>query len=490
MEDFMSRKSIDIAAFLLVIGFGFGFAQESGRGKIDVTLEMKLNVMELTQKEFSDEDLRPGANQHGTSFFQFGLIEPDSWLTEDAFYKFGYSTERFGGYIKWKGLTGIVGKAWVNAGSLFRITAGNDIESLYANPLGADPGLRVYHGGTPASWDSSLNPDNITQDRGLLVEGFFGPVSAALAGNISSSLFGQTGVNGPVAKTIDPDNLKWLDTDSRQLMYSGRVGSEIGGFGKINASYILYYWKNGNAYNPDRNNENLVAMQANAEVYTHLFGIYASLTPLENLGLTLGYGGILTKYLNEFETASGMSETLFPLILQNGLMLNARYTNVVPGLTVRTDHNYSFWTDKNYEALGGNGFRNYNYEAAAANNNTAEVGHWLLWNGVGALYEMNSLISFELYVRNLYRSDSSKETNGKKYKLGRDELSVEPKVYFYFTPVIKAYVGITFKNTITTVSEYLNEQGKNNAFKTGAAPRDTKDSIFVMSIPIGVTMEF
>ncbi|GHV89405.1 hypothetical protein AGMMS50267_17650 [Spirochaetia bacterium] len=486
----MSKKSLGITALLFVIGFGVVSALDTGNGQIDVTLEMKLNIMDLTTKAFSDEDLRPGANQHGNRFFQFGLIEPESWLTKDAFYSFGYQTERVGGYIKWKGLTGIVGKAWVSAGPLFKITVGNDIESLYADPLGADPGLRIYNGGTSAAWDASLNPDNITQDRGLLVEGFFGPVSAALSGNVSSSLFGQTGANGPVAKTLDPENLKWLDTDSRQMMYSGRIGSEIGSFGKVNASYILYYWKNGNAFNPDSSNEKLVAMQANAEVYTHLFGIYASLTPLENLGLTLGYGGILTKYLDEFETSGGTAETLFPQVLQNALMLNARYTNIVPGLTVRTDHNYSFWTDKNYAALGGNGFRNYNYEATAPNNNSAEVGHWLLWNGIGVVYEFNSLISVELYVRNLYRFDSAEETNGKKYELGRDELSVEPKVYFYFTPQIKAYAGVTLKNTVATASEYLNEQGRNNAFKTGTAPKDTKDSVFVMSIPIGVTMQF
>jgi hypothetical protein len=482
MKGFIGRHVAAVAALLFACNVVFIQAQDNKKmGAVNVTLDMKLNMLELNAETFSDQSLRPGIAQHGKTFAQFGPVDPGSWLTDDAVIKFDYTAERFGGYFKLDkaGLNGV--KAWVNIGSLLKVTGGNDIESVYADPLDADPGLRVYGGNTNSTWDSHKNPDNITQDKGLLLEGFWGPITTALAGWVYQA-------NKIVPVPANSEQTEWFDAENREYRYGGRVGCHVGNFGKINASYFMHYRINAESYNVINNN--LVPKEANAEIFTHYFGVYASLIPLENIGVTLGYGGIFTKYLDEFEGPTGKVSTLFPAILQNGINLNARYIDIVPGLTLRTDHNFSFWTDKDFTILGGTGFANVGLASQAGTGTAADVNHWLLWNGLGAAYQFSGLVSLEVYVHNLFRSDNAKEPDGKEYNLGKNQIVIEPKVNFHLSPTIKAYAAIVFENTIITASKDLNAAGRYQ-FKGGSAnARDTTDMTNVIKIPVGITMQF
>jgi hypothetical protein len=471
----MLRKKKIILPALLLLRFGTIFADDTGG--LSAVIDIDVKGLEIKSSRFSDENLRPG--KHGTNL---AVIGPTGWdfLTSDSYVKFGYDADLFGGFLKLNktGLAGV--KAWVRFGRFLKLTAGNDIKSVYARSLGADPELRVYYGSTPNEWDISTNPDNITQDKGLLLEGFFGPVSAALAGGFH--------IADIISKAIpNTDRTQWADTADREFQYGGRVGSEIGDLGKVNLSYILRYKKIANNYNFNRDQE-MTAIAADAKVFSHLFGVYGSLKPLDTLELTLGYGGILTKYLNEFYRTTGMVQTLVPLVFRNGINLNARYRGI-PNLTIRTDHNLSFWQDRDYRAFGVIGWDNIGLSSQTTSATSAVIRHWLVWNGVGVSYNITKRLRASIYLRNLYRQDNAKSSAGTEYKLVKDKFAVEPKVTWKVNDRTEVFAGIIWEFMITTASEDLNSQGL-NTFLTGTAPRKTIDSEQLITIPMGITMKF
>jgi hypothetical protein len=453
-----------------------------GAAGFTMTLDMKTKALEARSTTFSDEKLRPGENQHGTSTVQPG---PGGWeyLTEDANIKFGYQAEWFGGSLKLdrKGLSGV--NAHLKFGPYLKVSAGNDLESTYADCQGADPGLRVYNGlgYGEDEWAASVNPDNITQDTGLLLEGFFGPITAALAGSFHN-------VKAVPVVIPNTDRTEWADAETRDFQYGARLGSKIGDLGKINGSYLLKYRKVGSGYKLNNHNE-LAADAADAEVFYHHFGLYTSLTPSETIGITAGYAGIFTKYLDQFyRNAVGMVDTTTPQFLQNGLNLNARWKEIIPGLTLRTDHNYSFWQDKNYNVYGVQSLVDYGLLSRTDSASYGDVSHWLLWNGLGAAYAVNERINVELYARNLYREDSAK-AHGKEYKINRNQLSVESKLICKFSGQVSAYIGVNWENTVTEATSELNNQGL-NSFKSGVKAKATHDTADVIKIPLGITMNF
>jgi len=485
----MTKKTITIMAFLLATGFNFVFGQSDERnsGGLSVAMDMKLNLGEVTSREIGNSEVRPVlVSTKEYTWMKFGP-EVTAWFTKDSYMKFGYEAENFGGYFRLNPLTIFQPQVnvWANIGHMFRVTAGNDIESLYADPLEADPDFRVYNGRSTVDspWDAGVNTDNITHSEGLLCEGFFGPVTAALTGFVF-------GPNQPEfhKDTQNSENISISDT--RQFRVGGRLGYEMGNWGKANVSYSLAYYRKGGQYTA-LNGELFPTTDATAETYTHYLGVFASLTPLENLGVTLGYGGVFTKYLDEFRVSASMVETVQPLVMQNALMLNARYTNLVPGLTLRTDHNYSFWMDKNLLSLAAiQGWGDRTYSSKSLWPNAADVSHELLWNGIGVGYRMTELIGMELYARNLYRRDHSLTTGGEEFTLERNELSVEPKIVFSLGLMTKLFVSVEIIHYTQSTSKDLNYAGANQ-FRGGRDNAvETKDTELKIRIPVGLTMQF
>jgi hypothetical protein len=461
---------------LVLLLLGLGVVCTDDVAGFNITIDIDADALQIKSSSFSDESQRPG--KHGTNLMVMG---PTGWnfFTDDAEIKFGYEGDLYGGFLKLRNKeTGV--KAWVKPGSYLRFTAGNDIESVYADPLGADPGLRVYYGILPSEWDVHINPDNITQDQGLLLEGFFGPVTVALTGS--------NHIATVISKAVPNTNrTQWEDTEDREFQYGARVGSELGDLGKVNVSYIFRYKKIGNNYNFDQK-QDMVAIAPDAEVFSHLFGVYGSLKPLEVLELTLGYGGIVTKYLDEFYRTTGTVKTLVPMILQNGLNLNARYKGV-PKLTIRTDHNFSFWQDRDYRVFGVTGWSNIGLASQTTGATSAEIQHWLLWNGLGVSYDVTDQLTASIYLRNLYRNDSATGSGGTEYNLTKDMVVVEPKVTWKPDGRTEFFAGITWEMTVTTASADLNRQGL-NTFVSGVDPKKTIDTEHLIKIPMGITMKF
>ena len=488
----MAKKTIGIAAILLVMGFGLVFGQigGTGNGKIDVAMDMKLNLGEVTSREISNPDVRPVLQS--TKDFVWSKFGPEvtAWFTGDSYMKFGYEASNFGGYFRLNPLNIAAPqvKVWVNIGPMFKISAGNDIESLYADPLGADPGLRVYNkDGLKNDWGGYVNPDNITHSEGLLLEGFFGPVTVAFTGFLS-------GDNRPEFRTDSQNSENIMISDTRQFRLGGRAGSEIGPWGKVNASYSVAYSRKGSQYLAV-NNELFPVTDATAEVSVHYLGVYASLTPLkiigvDNLGVTLGYGGVITKYLDEIRDGNSMVEIVQPLVVQNAFMFNARYTDIVPGLTLRTDHNYSAWIDKNLLTMGPiPGWSDRTIFSKGTWPNAADVAHSVLWNGAGASYQLTRLLGVGLYVRNLYRKDFSFGNSGEEYSLERNQFVVEPSVNFSLGAMSRLSVSIEVVHYTETTSRDLNKAGANQ-FRPGMDAVETKDAELKIRIPVGVNIQF
>lgn len=219
-------------------------------------------------------------------------------------------------------------------------------------------------------------------------------------------------------------------------------------------------------------------------MWTHLFGVYGSYYPFGNdrLGFTLGYAGTFTKNLDEFSVDS---KTAMPAVFKSGVNLTARYQT--DKFTVKTDHNFSFWQDKNYKIFylyKPDAQRMKDYGLLDKNNDASDVSdvsHTFLWNGLGASYKFTKTLEGSVYTRNLLRIDETPE-----YKMAIDYFSVEVKSTFRLGANVEAYTALVYRYTGRTVSEslpaILNEFGPN-------APKETTDSVHMFQIPIGFTVK-
>jgi hypothetical protein len=449
-------------------------------------VDIDTNLLQMTQTRFSDAKER---YKRTDSFlidnYPFGGFD----VLNDTNVAFGYNGGGFGGNLSINsgGLGGV--KAWLSFfNNKLKISAGNDIGYGYADSQGADAGLRVYddhvrtnndgqNDDDDNTVDSSKNPDNITQDKGILFELDLDPVKIAFAGGGNMIDFSQSIGSLMAASNNDP-------IYGHNFQYGVNIGGKIRGLAKVNGSYILQADKDETQYEYNAKVDRIIATGADAETWNHLFGLYASVYPWENdrLGITLGYAGVFTQYLEEFSTDS---ETAMPRVFKNGVNLTARYKT--DKLTIKTDHNYSFWSDKNYKIYylyktDAQRMKDYGFlDKRNAASDVSDVTHSFLWNGIGASYKFTPVIEGSIYTRNLLRTDETPE-----YKMTISYFSLELKSIFRFHPRVEAYTGITWQYTGRTVSEslaaVLGEFGANT-------PRGTSDFVNMVQIPIGFTVK-
>jgi hypothetical protein len=268
------------------------------------------------------------------------------------------------------------------------------------------------------------------------------------------------------------------------FQYGLNIGWKAGGTAKINASYILQSEKDNTRFEYSAKAGRIVASSPNAEIQNHVFGVFAGYYPWadDRLGITLGYAGELTQYLEEFSIDS---RTALPQVFKNGINLAARYKT--GRLSVRTDHNYSFWSDKNYKIYylykpDAQLMKDYGLLAESNDSSdVSDVSHSFLWNGVGASWQFTPVIEGSVYGRNLLRTDETPE-----YKMVISYFSLELRSVFRPGPSVEAYAGVDFFYTGREVSESLpralGEFGAN-------APKATRDSVVSVRVPVGVTVK-
>jgi hypothetical protein len=450
-------------------------------------VDIDTNLFQMTQTEFSDAEKRyKRTNSFLINNYPFGGFN----ILDDTNVAFGYNGEWYGGNLSVNngGLGGI--KAWLSFfdGKL-KVSAGNDIGYGYADSQGADAGLRVYddhvrtnndgqNDDDDKTVDSSKNPDNITQDKGILIELNFDPFKIAFAGGGNMTDVAKDIGSFMAASNNDP-------VYGYNFQYGVNAGGKIGALAKVNAAYILQADQDETQYEYNSKADRIITTGADAETWNHLFGVYASFYPWSNdrLGITLGYAGVFTQYLEEFSIDS---KTVMPRVFKNGVNLTARYKT--DKLTIKTDHNYSFWSDKNYKIYylykpDAQRMKDYGLLATTnSDSSMSDVSHIFLWNGIGASYKFTEVIEGSVYTRNLLRTDETPE-----YKMTINYFSLELKSTFRINPSVEAYGGVTWHYTGRTVSEslpkYLGEF-------TGANPaKGTRDYVNMIQIPIGITVK-
>ncbi|MDR1230493.1 MAG: hypothetical protein LBK61_03720 [Spirochaetaceae bacterium] len=486
---------------LIVCCAGTGFAQSFGsvdNAKADeetevdsqrgfnAQVDIDTNLFQATVTSFSDANKRnadqslPRTNSFLIDNYPLGGFN----ILDGTSVTFGYNGDWYGGNLS-VGSGGLGGvKAWVSFfdGKL-KISGGDSIGYGYADSQGADAGLRVYDDhdldstSKSPSVDSSKNPDNITQDKGILFELDFDPLKIAFAGG--GNLEDVSEKTGSLQSADNADPMY-----GHSFQYGANIGFKVGELFKINGAYILQSSKKESLFRYEGTIGKIVATEAKAEVWNHLFGLYGSLYPLggDRLGVTLGYAGVFVKYLDEFDIDS---KTTMPEVLKHGVNLTARYKT--DKLTVKTDHNYSFWTDKNYDIYNlykpeGNKMKDYGLLPDTNDaSDISEVVHSFLWNGAGASYLFSETVEGSIYARNLLRIDETTE-----YKMTTMYLALELKSTFRLSPQVEAYAGLTWRYTGRTASENLTRDSK----EFGANPAaETSDSVNMVQIPVGITVK-
>lgn len=467
----------------------------SGRG-FTAQVDIDADLFKFTSTRYSDaKERNPLSRRYDSDVAEsiFGGIN----IYDDSNVSFGYNGDWYGGKfsiapnnsaggIKFGGI-----QAWLGFfDNKLKISAGNDIGYSYADSQGADAGLRVYDdsvrvgkddGYTNDGWQSvdyNKNPDNITQDKGILLELDFNPLKIALAsgGNFADLVNPQ----GNIARASNNEPVYGFN-----YQFGANAGYKIGEYAKANGAYLVQAKKDATTYDYDNTAQKIVAKGPDSEIWNHLFSGYVSVYPFgsDTLGITAGYAGVYIKYLNNFGALN--TETAIPDILKSGINLTARYKT--GKLTVKTDHNYSFWTDKNYKIFylykpdaswqKDYGLLSKNDPASSISN----VTHTFVWNGIGASYQFTDVFEGSVYARNLLRTDKTD-----KYTITNTYFSVELKSIFHISPAVEAYAGIVYNYTGRTADKGLAE----STAEFGVNPaQDTADFVNMIKIPVGITVK-
>ena len=463
-------------------------------------VEITSNLFQFTDIYFSDALERSFRTNHR---FIENLPGGATNVLGGSGVRFGFNADWFGGALSVNagGVDGV--RAWVSfIDGFIRVTGGNDIGFGMADAMGAGAGLRVYDDhvrdggqGRPEdpTIDSNRNPDNITGDRGLLLEFDIErlaptvPLRIALAagGNLSD-LTNNIG-NALNLPTGNPAIMEAVYGHS--MHYGINIGGRIGDIARVNTAYIFQSEKDTGLFRFDSGTQRIVARFADAHTMTHQFGLFASLFPFrdDSLGFTVGYAGVLVRYLDEFEIASITNQ---PQVMKHGINFAARYRT--GNLTLRTDHNFSFWDDRNYRVFALHRphlmWQDYGLFATThANAAIAQVRHSFLWNGLGAAYQITPVFEFSAYARNLLRIDESEQ-----FRMLNSYANLELRSTFRLSPSVEAFVGFVFDYTLRQVNRELNEAldtaGGVPEFHVGLERRATTDTRLIVQIPIGLTV--
>ncbi|MDR2247111.1 MAG: hypothetical protein LBE17_10680 [Treponema sp.] len=451
----------------------------------------------LDKTNYGYSSLRKMPTNQNTQAASFPFSNMD-WLSDDSTISMGYQSSWFGGKYTFK-KSNIVNfgavQGWVKFGaedSYLKIIAGNDNDFTYADPLGADPGLRIYTGGTTVKdWQVHENPDNITLGNGIGLAGFFKGWSFDLAASDYAATPQKT--QTPKPNTVN----EYGDTEDLSYQAGGRIGYAAGDLARVNASYIIEYDQAASKYGWDSEGV-IVPAAADAERWIHRGGVFGTVTPINGLGVTLGYSAHVTQYLDEHYSAIGSLETTFPLIWKHAVNLNARYNGLLGGkLRVRTDNSMTIYTDKNYSVFDvTNAAWTLNYNYRADGKNYAEVQHFFLWNGMGVEYDIAKIkdrkVMLAFYGRNLLRIDEAVSSIiEQQYTFSRDELKLDLQVKYYFSDHVSVFAGLRFQDLITTRSKDLTGQSKEYFVDSMKMPGDayeTTDHQMAFAIPVGINM--
>ena len=466
-------------------------------------VEITSNVFRFTDVQFSDSEER----NLRTNFRMMENLPGGALnVLDGSSVRFGFNADWFGGSLSVNrgGVDGV--RAWVSfLDGFVRFSGGSDLDFGMADAMGAGAGLRVYDDhvrdvgfgqAEHPTIDSNRNPDNITGGRGLLLEFDIErllpavPVRVALAAGGSLEDLTDSTRRVLMLRQTGVSDFGQVPVYGHTMHYGINVGSRIGDLARINAAYIFQSEKNENWFRFDSVTNSVTPTRADAHVRTHQFGLFGSLFPFGNdtLGITIGYAGVFVSYLEEFNISI---QTIQPTVWKHGINFAARYR--IGDLTLRTDHNFSFWDDRNYRVFNlhrpiarFDDFGLHSRDSISAD--VAEVRHTFLWNGIGAAYQVTPIFEFSAYARNLLRIDETEQL-----RMLNSYANLELRSTFRLGSSVEAFVGFVFDYTLRNVNRELNQEINNALVGTGEFPppfevRATTDTRMVIQIPMGLTV--
>jgi len=497
-------KKTGIALLLALLCLGAARAQMP-RG-FEVSVDAETNAFELQNTEKSDVNLRKeaGRDTGQTIAWPFG---GHNWYA-DTNLSLSYDGGFFGGTLSLGVTTSELQyydeekREWfdlypVHAGAMnvwvklfenrLKVSIGRGVASEYADALGGE-GLLIYIGADQDSWDKFRAPDDVVQDEGLLLEGFLGPVSLALAGRYyMPSLF---------AKSLNPNdppvtqNTWYASMEQRNFSYGARAGSQIGEWGKLSASYIVEFDNvTGDNYTQDRDGK-LVPTSGGAEFTRHLFGVFASLYPADKLGVSLGYNGVLTRYPGQVYGIREMVPVTLPTVYRQAVNVALRYEGL-GRWTFRTDHNVSFWGDKNFTIFNPTRRDDGLAAESAVTLGLPTIGHLLIGNGLGVNCNLTDKWRLELYALNLYRRDLAEDLEqNREFRFTRNRISGELKGLWRPNNNLELYFGVEIENTLTIISEDAARDTVDltDGFAVLENVREIRDTSLNIKFPLGITV--
>jgi len=491
----MRRKTV---IFLLLLAFTFGLAtaqDDVNRGEgLIVTLDMSVHTFNHVVRTFEASEFRPRTGQNHT--LTHWLIS--NWeFAKDANAAIQYSTDYFGGRFAFQ--PQIVGGQWTFGAlirgwaqfSFLRVTLGNDIESTFARTQGSDDGFRV-----PLE-NRQANPDNITDSNGLLLEAFLGPFTfAAAAGDFSTSWDPTARISGAAGEDLN----KYLDRFDVSYRFGGRIGYEYGDNLRANLSYQISHKTIGNNFSlMGGDSLELQPSRPEAKSYEHLFGLFGSYQ-FSSIGLTLGYIGSMTSYLDTyFAVIAGEKTTLYtgvPVVLRNGAALHARW-DVNDRLALRSENSFVFWTDKNYDDFKTSKQAwNMNLQRREVADRYSDISHLQLRNGIGMDYYITSQLRSSIFLNNSMERDFVKgrtpSNQIEEFSFVRNATHLKLGLTYIFNSNMSVFANLQFDNSLTSRSKDLNAQTVAFFVPTvgnvPVIPVSTIDNEFIFSVPIGITL--
>jgi hypothetical protein len=255
--------------------------------------------------------------------------------------------------------------------------------------------------------------------------------------------------NGFMGAFLQQNGLPQLDLGFRFFHIGGKIIADLG-FGTValtaktqqwpieavNAMYLVF---RGQSPNFPGGKTNFLTFGANFDI-----------TAVENLGISLGYTGMInTNDADDVES-----------ILWNGIDLRAMWTGI-EGLSLSTHNNISFAAGKEkdwMDALGKDGT------------------FLTLYNAVGMTKELNEKFSVNAEIANVWsKTENGTDSNGDDNKINFEEFFAGAKLITHVTENVEFDAGLAV--TFTKHS-------------TSGDYGDANDSLTVFSVPVTVKVSF
>jgi hypothetical protein len=353
--------------------------------------------------------------------------------------------------------------AWVKPfGPNFKFTAGifenTDGVADYTDDID-NFGMGVFMvGDGGASFEEPGTETDAALHNGFLSEAVFGPATVQLLLGPNFSTTSGSDFFGTYASYYTQGAITSLAADSRFFHMGGRIIADIG-VGTVSALFKTTCWPMSVfdkqqeltliAYNAAEGSTLSWTPYGGTAVNNMAFGVYADITAIENLALSVGYTGF-TALSNDGNVDN---------VLWNGIDLRAGWTGI-EGLSLSTHNNISFALGSDKEWVGFmKGDDSYFFS---------------LYNAAGITKEITGRFSLNAEIGNIFvktRSDRSQEL-----------LAV------FGTP------GDVDYDAFWGQVKFITSLAENAEFTAGIRAEGTKeggnDLTAVFSVPVGITVSF